>query len=72
MTPSQRDVMETLRRLAAGAPTVTVSSSKLAAQAGVTARQAETAINGLVDASVLTKTWDADRYSWTFTLPAEA
>jgi hypothetical protein len=64
--------METLRKLADGAPSVTVSSSKLAAAAQLTPKQAETGINGLVDASILTKAWDASRYSWCFTLPAEA
>jgi hypothetical protein len=69
LTPAQRDIMATLTSEGNGAP-VTISTGKLAQLAGVTVKQAEQAINGLMDASTLTKSWDPDRYVWTYTLNA--
>lgn len=67
LTPSQRDVMATLTRLGNGAP-VSISTSKLAAESGLTPKQVDAALNGLINASTLTKVWNPDRYIWTFTL----
>jgi hypothetical protein len=59
--------METLTRMGNGAP-VSISIPKLAAAAEITPKQAEQAINGLIDSSILTKAWNADKFVWTFTL----
>ncbi len=69
LTPAQRDVMAELTRLGNGAP-VSISTPKLAAAAELTVKQVDGAINGLVDATTLTKRWNPDKYVWTYTLNA--
>ena len=66
-TPAQRDVIATLTRLGNGAP-VSISTSKLAAEAQLTVKQAEQAVNALIVASTITKQWNPDSYVWTYTL----
>lgn len=67
LTPAQRDIMAALTEEGKGAP-VAISIPKLAQLAGLTNKQADGAINGLVDANALTKAWDPDLYVWTYTL----
>lgn len=69
LTPSQRDVTATLTRLGNGEP-VSISTSKLAAESGLTMKQVDQAINGLTSSNALTKQWNPDKYVWTFTLAA--
>lgn len=71
LTPSQRDLMKTLERLGKGAP-VSISTARLAAEAELTVKQVDAALSGLLDAVILTKSWDADKYVWTYTITAGA
>jgi hypothetical protein len=71
LTPAQRDITNTLTRLGAGEP-VSISTSKLATEAGLTLKQVDQAINGLIASNALTKTWNPDRYVWTFTINTPA
>jgi hypothetical protein len=68
LTPAQRDVMAVLTQHGTSTDPLDISIPKLAQQAGLTNKQAEGAINGLVDANALTKSWNPDRYVWTYTL----
>jgi hypothetical protein len=63
--------METLERLGSGAP-VSISTPKLAAEAELTVKQVDAALSGLLDAVILTKSWNADKYVWTYTITTPA
>lgn len=67
LTPAQQDTLDTLARLGSGGP-ISISISKLAVEADITPKQTEAALNYLLGASTVTKTWDPDKYVWTFTV----
>lgn len=67
LTPSQRDVLAALITLADGAPTVAAGTAKLVTLTGLTPKQVDQGLNGLVDMNALTKSWDPDKYVWAYT-----